>query len=177
MPKLSDLQYPIGKFSCPEVISRDQINIWINEIETLPIRIRELVKSFTDSKLDASYRPEGWNARQLIHHIHDSHHNGYIRFKWALTEDNPTIKAYDEQKWAELFDSKIAPIHLSLDLITALHAKWVYFLKGLNDTDLKRTFIHPEGNVVISLAEDIGIYAWHGNHHLAHLEIIANKAQ
>ena len=113
----------------------------------------------------------------MIHHIHDSHHNGYIRFKWALTEDNPTIKAYNEQKWAELFDSKTAPIQLSLDIIKALHAKWVYFLKGLDDKDLKRIFIHPEGNVSISLAEDIGIYAWHGNHHLAHLEIIANKVQ
>ena len=177
MPKLSDLQYPIGKFNCPEIISMDQVNNWIQEIETLPVRIETLIKGFTEDQLETSYRPGGWNARQLIHHIHDSHHNGYIRFKWALTEDNPTIKAYNEQKWAELFDSKTAPIQLSLDVIKALHAKWVYFLKGLDDKDLKRAFIHPEGNVSISLAEDIGIYAWHGNHHLAHLEIIANKVQ
>ena len=175
MPKLSNLQYPIGKFSCPEVISKEQVKIWIHDIEALPERIENLIKNFSENQLEISYRPNGWNARQLIHHIHDSHHNGYIRFKWALTEDNPTIKAYDEQKWAELFDSKTAPIQFSLDVIKALHAKWVYFLEGLSDNDLKRTFVHPEGNVIISLAEDIGIYAWHGNHHLAHLEIIANK--
>ena len=174
MPKLSSLQYPIGKFSCPEIISQDQIKTWINEMETLPERIENLIKKFSEHQWNTSYRPDGWTATQLIHHIHDSHHNGYIRFKWALTEDNPVIKAYNEQKWAELFDSKTAPIQLSLDLIKALHAKWAYFLKGLSEDDLKRTFIHPEGNVVISLAEDIGIYAWHGNHHLAHLEIIAN---
>lgn len=176
MQKLSDLQYPIGKFNCPKIISGEQIASWIEEIDLLPHRLEALVKNFTEDRLETSYRPDGWNARHLIHHIHDSHHNGYIRFKWAMTESQPVIKAYNEQKWADLFDSKLAPIHLSLDVIKALHAKWVYFLKGLNKNDLKKSFIHPEGDILISLAEDIGIYAWHGNHHLAHLEIIANKS-
>ncbi len=167
-----NLRYPIGKFECPDNITPEHINTWILDIEKLPSKIADLVSGFTEKQLETSYRDGGWTARQVIHHIHDSHHNGYIRFKWALTEDTPVIKAYNEQLWAELFDTKSAPIDLSLDLLTALHAKWAYFLKGLSDQDLKKAFIHPEGNVTISLAEDIGIYAWHGNHHLAHLKII-----
>ncbi|GAA0733099.1 bacillithiol transferase BstA [Aquimarina litoralis] len=139
----------------------------------MPNKIETLVANFSEQQLETPYRSGGWTARQVIHHIYDSHHNGYIRFKWALTEDNPVIKPYLEDRWAELFDTKSAPIHLSLDLIKALHAKWAYFLKGLSSEDLEKSFIHPEGDVVISLAEDIGIYAWHGNHHLAHLQIVA----
>ncbi|AXT58485.1 putative metal-dependent hydrolase [Aquimarina sp. AD1] len=168
-----NLQYPIGKFKSPNTITKEQITTWIKDIEELPKKIEKLVSNFSEAQLETPYRPDGWTARQVIHHIHDSHHNGYIRFKWALTEEQPVIKAYYEDRWAELFDTKSAPIHLSLDLIKALHAKWVYFLKGLSDEDLGKVFIHPEGDVAISLAEDIGIYAWHGNHHLAHLQIIA----
>ncbi len=168
-----DNRYPIGKFTCPENITSGQIEQWISDIENLPEKISNLVSGFTEQQLETSYREGGWTARQVIHHIHDSHHNGYIRFKWALTESRPLIKAYDEKLWAELFDTRSAPIYLSLDLIKALHAKWTYFLKGLSSKDLEKEFIHPEGDVVISLAEDIGIYAWHGDHHLAHLEIIS----
>ncbi|MBQ4805669.1 putative metal-dependent hydrolase [Aquimarina sp. MMG015] len=168
-----NLQYPIGKFKSPNTITKEQITTWIKDIEELPKKIEKLVSGFSEAQLETAYRPDGWTARQVIHHIHDSHHNGYIRFKWALTEEQPVIKAYYEDRWAELFDTKSAPIHLSLDLIKALHAKWVYFLKGLSDEDLEKVFIHPEGDVAISLAEDIGIYAWHGNHHLAHLQIVA----
>ena len=168
-----NLQYPIGQFECPENITSNDVQKWIADIEELPAKLIDLVTGFTEEQLATPYREGGWTARQVIHHIHDSHHNGYIRFKWAMTEDTPTIKAYFENLWAELFDTKTAPIHLSLDLIKALHAKWVYFLKGLTEEDLKKAFIHPEGNVTISLAEDIGIYAWHGNHHLAHLKIVA----
>lgn len=169
------LQYPIGKFTTPTTIVDSHINGWIRDIEELPTKLEALVSGFTEEQLAISYRAGGWTGRQVIHHIHDSHHNGYIRFKWALTEDRPIIKAYDEQLWAELSDSVSAPIDLSINLIKALHAKWVYFLKGLTIDQLQKTFIHPEGNVTISLAEDIGIYAWHGNHHLAHLEIISNR--
>ncbi len=168
-----DLRYPIGKFECPDVITDDHIKNWIFDIEELPNKVISIASSFTEKQLETPYRNEGWTARQVIHHIHDSHHHGYIRFKWAMTENKPLIKAYQEQLWAELFDAKSAPIQLSLDLLGALHAKWVYFLKGLTTNDLEKEFIHPEGNVTISLAEDIGIYAWHGNHHLAHLKIVA----
>ncbi|WP_299439711.1 YfiT family bacillithiol transferase [uncultured Aquimarina sp.] len=170
-------QYPIGKFECPSTITAKHISNWIKDIEELPAKISELVSGFTEEQLETPYRSGGWTARQVIHHIHDSHHNGYIRFKWALTEDTPVIKAYYEDRWAELFDTKSAPIQLSLDLIKALHAKWVYFLKGLSDSDLEKAFVHPEDNSVISLAEDIGIYAWHGNHHLAHLQIVATATK
>ncbi|MCK8522694.1 putative metal-dependent hydrolase [Aquimarina sp. D1M17] len=173
---MKNLQYPIGKFDCPEEITANHIKIWISDIENLPQKISELVRNFSNEQLETSYRDGGWTARQVIHHIHDSHHHGYIRFKWAMTEDTPKIKAYNEQLWAELFDTKLAPIGLSLDMIKALHAKWVYFLKGLSQQDLDRAFIHPEGNITISLAEDIGIYAWHGNHHLEHLKIIAQNS-
>ncbi|GAA4276470.1 YfiT family bacillithiol transferase [Aquimarina mytili] len=168
-----DARYPIGKFECPDDITTTHIKQWISDIENLPTKISDLVSGFTEEQLETPYREGGWTARQVIHHIHDSHHNGYIRFKWAMTENNPVIKAYNETLWAELFDTQSAPIHLSLDLIKALHAKWTYFLKGLSPKDLEKTFIHPEGDVTISLAEDIGIYAWHGNHHLAHLKIVA----
>ena len=168
-----NLKYPIGQFECPENIASNDVQKWIADIEELPAKLIDLVTGFTEEQLATPYRKGGWTARQVIHHIHDSHHNGYIRFKWAMTEDTPMIKAYFENLWAELFDTKTAPIHLSLDLIKALHAKWVYFLKGLTEEDLKKAFVHPEGNVTISLAEDIGIYAWHGNHHLAHLKIVA----
>lgn len=170
---MNNLQYPIGKFECPKKITTAHIDQWIDAIEQLPSKLEKLTKDFSESQLDTPYRSGGWTARQVIHHIHDSHHNGYIRFKWAMTEETPVIKAYYEDRWADLFDTKTAPIHLSLNLIEALHAKWCYFLRGLNSEDLSKAFIHPEGNVTISLAEDIGIYAWHGNHHLAHLEIVA----
>ncbi|WP_298312388.1 YfiT family bacillithiol transferase [uncultured Aquimarina sp.] len=172
-----NLQYPIGEFECPNLITKEHISKWIKDIEELPAKIAELVSDFSEEQLETPYRSGGWTARQVIHHIHDSHHNGYIRFKWALTEDKPVIKAYYEDRWAELFDTKSAPIQLSLDLIKALHAKWVYFLKGLSDNDLEKVFIHPEGTIEISLAEDIGIYAWHGNHHLAHLQIVATATK
>ena len=128
-----DLRYPIGQFHCPNPITSEIVDTWINDIKTLPARLESLVSDFSETQLETTYRPEGWTARQVIHHLHDSHHNGYIRFKWALTEDTPIIKAYNEQLWAELFDSKKAPVELSLQLLNALHAKWVYFLKGLSN--------------------------------------------
>ena len=112
----------------------------------------------------------GWTIRQVVHHIADSHHHSYTRFKWALTEDRPVIKAYDEKEWSNLFDANTAPIVLSLNYLKALHAKLVYLLKGLSKEDLERVYIHPDGNVEVSLLENIGKYAWHGNHHLAHIE-------
>lgn len=109
-------------------------------------------------------------VRQVVHHCSDSHHHSYIRFKWAMSEQNPIIKAYDQKIWAELFDTKTAPIALSLAHLKAVHAKLVYFLKGLSDKDLQRTFIHPESKDIVILRENIGIYAWHCNHHYAHIE-------
>ncbi|WP_430408523.1 YfiT family bacillithiol transferase [Kordia sp.] len=167
---LEKLKYPIGKTQIPKHITTEHISEWIAVLENFPEKLKTLVVHLSSTQLDTRYRPEGWTIRQVIHHLSDSHHNSYTRFKWTLTEDKPVIKAYYENRWAELFDSKNAPIQLSLDTLTALHAKWVYFLKGLNDDDLNQIFIHPDGNEEVSLKENIGIYAWHCNHHYAHIE-------
>ena len=166
---IETLKYPIGQPQIPNVITESQISTWINVLEMFPQRLIDLTGNLSEEQLNTRYRPEGWTIRQVIHHVADSHHNSYIRFKWTLTEDQPVIKPYFEERWAELFDSKSAPIELSFQTLTALHAKWVYFLKGLSASDLERIFIHPEGNEKVSLKENIGIYAWHCNHHYEHI--------
>lgn len=165
-----DLRYPIGQPQIPAEILMTHITDWISTLDLFPKKLENLVKGLSDEQLDTPYRSGGWTIRQVIHHCADSHHNSYTRFKWALTEDKPIIKAYYEDKWAELHDSKTGPIHLSLNSLHALHAKWTYFLKGLNETNLNTIFIHPDGNEEVSLKENIGIYAWHCNHHYAHIE-------
>lgn len=163
------LKYPIGIASIPKDITPDDINKWISTIETLPVKLKQLVTNLTEKQLDTTYRQDGWTIRQVIHHLSDSHHNSYTRFKWALTEDKPIIKVYFEERWAELSDSKTAPISLSLNNLIALHAKWVYLLKGLSEEQLTKSFIHPDGNEEVSLGENIGIYAWHCEHHYEHI--------
>ncbi|CAM1341041.1 YfiT family bacillithiol transferase [Tenacibaculum amylolyticum] len=165
-----DLRYPIGQPQIPSKILATHLTDWISTLELFPKKLENLVKHLSDEQLDTPYRSGGWTIRQVIHHCADSHHNSYTRFKWALTEDKPVIKAYYEDRWAELHDSTTGPIHLSLSSLYALHAKWTYFLKGLNETDLDTIFIHPDGNEKVSLKENIGIYAWHCNHHYAHIE-------
>ncbi len=167
---MTDLRYPIGQFSAPEIISEELKNEWIQILEDFPTRLENLVTNLSEEQLETPYRDGGWTVRQVVHHCSDSHHHSYIRFKWALTEDNPTIKAYEEKDWAELFDTKTAPIAMSLLHLKAVHAKLVYLLKGLSDKDLQRTFIHPESNDTVLLRNNIGIYAWHCNHHYAHIE-------
>jgi hypothetical protein len=167
---LEKLKYPIGKVQIPTIITDAHILNWITVLESFPERLENLVTNLSQPQLDTPYRPEGWTIRQVIHHLADSHHNSYTRFKWTLTEDEPIIKTYYEDRWAELFDSRTAPIKLSLDSLKALHAKWTYFLKGVTTADLEQVFIHPDGNEKVSLKENIGIYAWHCNHHYAHIE-------
>ncbi|MDX1767484.1 MAG: putative metal-dependent hydrolase [Arenibacter troitsensis] len=173
---LEELKYPIGHFVFPKMVNDVTLSDWISELEALPTRLEDLVVHLSEQQLNTPYRPGGWTIRQLVHHIGDSHHNSYTRFKWALTEDNPIIKAYDEKEWSKLSDANNAPIILSLNYLKALHAKLVYLLKGLSKADLERVYIHPDGHIAVSLLENIGKYAWHGNHHLAHIEgIIARK--
>ncbi len=167
---LHELKYPIGLPNLPKKITLIEINEWINVLAHFPERLENLVSNLTNEQLDTPYRDGGWTIRQVVHHCADSHHNSYTRFKWTLTENAPTIKAYYEDRWAELDDSKFGPIEFSLNSLKALHAKWVYFLKSLSETDLDQYFIHPEGNEKVSLRENIGIYAWHCNHHYAHIE-------
>jgi hypothetical protein len=170
------LKYPIGKVNLPDTITQTQIISWIRVLENFPEQLIDLTKNLTKSQLDTTYRPLGWTIRQVVHHLADSHHISYTRFKWALTEDKPVIKAYYEDRWAELIDGKSAPIELSLNAISSLHAKWVYLIEGLDKNDLKKVFIHPDGNKKVSLAQNIGIYAWHCEHHFAHIKnLIKNK--
>ncbi|MCG1036266.1 YfiT family bacillithiol transferase [Polaribacter sargassicola] len=167
---LEKLRYPIGKVEIPESITKKNLEEWISLLERFPHELEFLVRDLSDNQIEIPYRENGWTIRQVIHHCYDSHHNSYLRFKWALTEQNPVIKAYNEVSFAELHDSKSAPIQLSLDALKALHAKWVYLIQGLSEDDLNKTFIHPESKKETSLKENICIYAWHCRHHYHHIE-------
>lgn len=170
---LEKLRYPIGHFECPEEITLSHISEWIQVLEVLPVRLEALVGNFSEAQLETPYRPDGWTVRQVVHHMADSHHHSYTRFKWALTEDKPLIKAYEEKHWSALFDARMAPIDLSLMYLSALHAKLVYLLNGLSTNDLKKYYLHPDGHIEVTVAENIGKYAWHSNHHFAHIENLA----
>lgn len=173
--ELEQLKYPIGKLELPSEITKDHIANWISILEHFPDHIEHLVENLTDEQLDTPYRPEGWTIRQVIHHLADSHHHSYTRFKWASTENTPIIKAYDEQLWAELIDTKTAPIEMSLNYLRALHFKLVYFLKTMSMDDFNKSFIHPEGSVTVSLKQNVANYAWHSQHHYTHIEKALQK--
>ena len=162
------LRYPIGHFEPPTQITAADRGRWLNDLEMLPSKLREAVEDLTNKQLDTPYRPGGWTVRQVVHHLPDSHMNSYERFRLALTEDAPVIKPYDEAAWAELPDAKAAPIEMSLVLLDALHARWLILLRSLSDSQLARTFKHPQlGEVPLERA--IGLYAWHGRHHLSQI--------
>lgn len=165
---MKDLRYPIGEHKHEGPVTDEDIARWIGQIEALPEQMRQAVAALTDEQLDTPYRPGGWTLRQVVHHVPDSHLNCYIRFKWALTEDEPLIKAYDEQRWAELVDYRVLPIEMSLDFLALLHGKWVILLRSLSREQLARRFVHPDSGP-IDLASALGSYAWHGRHHLAHI--------
>ena len=173
--ELEQLRYPIGEFDCPKEITKGQIESWISILKHFPDRLEQLVSNLTDEQLDTVYRSEGWTIRQVVHHLSDSHHHSYTRFKWALTEDQPVIKAYNEQDWAELNDAKIAPIQMSLDHLRAIHFKLVYLLNGMSDDELNKSFIHPGHNDEVALKKNIGVYAWHSNHHYSHIENLLKR--
>ena len=160
----TDLSYPIGRFN-PGVQDRKRILLDISET---PGRRRDAVEGLTESQLDTPYRPGGWTVRQVVHHLADSHMHSYIRTKFALTQNEPTIMAYDENIWAGLIDARTGPLESSLVLLEGLHARWVQLLQSLNEADWKRKFNHPERGAV-SLDINAAIYAWHGRHHTAHI--------
>lgn len=168
--QLEKLKYPVGKFSRPEAINKSLIESWIDDIANFPEQVAMLVSTLSMHELKWIYRPGGWSIKQVVHHCADSHMNAYIRFKLALTEENPTIKPYVEARWAELHDANDADLEDSLGILFGLHRRWVKMLKKLNIKDLKRSYIHPEHNKTFSLDETIGSYAWHCRHHLAHIQ-------
>ena len=170
-PNLKNLQYPIGRFD-PATIKQDEyIERSIFALETFPIKLQNVVQVLNDQQLDTPYRPGGWTVRQLVHHIADSHMNGYIRFKWTLTEDNPHIKSYVQDGWAILPDSKLSP-YVSLRLLSSLHERWGGLLKNLSSQDWEKTYFHPDDDTTYSLKHCIGMYVWHGEHHLAHIKAL-----
>ena len=168
-----DLRYPIGRYAPPEAITERRVADWIDEIAALPADLRRSVAPLTDDQLDTPYRPGGWTVRQVVHHLFDSHLQSYARFKWTLTEDRPTIKAYDEKAWAELPDAG-GPVGLSLDALEALHARWEELLRRLSWAQFQLEFVHPKAGP-IPLARNVGLYAWHGRHHLAHIERLIER--
>jgi hypothetical protein len=174
MNNITDPRYPIGKFEPRESYSSSEIQSFIERIESLPSRVEELVKSFTEKKYNTPYREGGWTARQVLHHLPDSHLNAYIRTKWTLTEESPVIKAYDEKAWAQTPETLLDPV-ISINLLKSLHIKWVALLKSLSEQDRQRYFVHPETQQQIKIQRIIASYAWHGDHHLGHLKIVAQQ--
>lgn len=166
---IEKLKYPIGKFRMPENITKKQVNEWIKVIEEFPNKLSHEVKGLAAYELEKKYRQNGWTITQVVNHCADSHMNSLIRFKLALTEETPTIKPYFENLWAELPDSKTYPIVDALKILDGLHARWSSLLKSLSKRDLEKEFIHPETKEKISLKTNIGFYAWHCEHHLAHI--------
>jgi DinB superfamily len=169
-----DLRYPIGPFQYDGSLTHEQRQHLIDQIEAAPGELRAAVEGLSPAQLDTPYRPGGWTVRQVVHHLPDSHLNSYMRFRLALTEDEPTIKPYFEDRWAELDDARHAPVDISLALLDALHRRWILLLRSLGERDFARTFSHPELGVV-SLEKNVSLYAWHGRHHVAHITSLRER--
>lgn len=170
----ADLSYPVGRFEWDGNTSRERREELIAEIDEAPRLLRRAVAGLTDEQLDTEYRPGGWTVRQVAHHVPDSHMNGFTRVKLALTEDVPTIKTYEESRFALLGDVRATPIEVSLALLDALHARWVALFQSMSDEDYARTFRHPELGVV-ALDKQLALYAWHGRHHTAHVTSLRER--
>jgi hypothetical protein len=171
---MTDLRYPIGKFKFEGPTTPEQREELLNQIEQAPNRLRAAVNGLSDQQLDTPYRPEGWSVRQVAHHVPDSHLNAYVRYKLALTEDEPTIKPYAEDRWARLADTQATPVEVSLAMLDSLHDRWVRLLRSLQPEDWKRAFRHPELGLV-SLEKNLALYAWHGRHHVAHITSLRER--
>lgn len=169
-----DLQYPIGKFQKVDTLTISERQACITDIEQTPANLRAAVAGLTPEQIETPYRPEGWTVRQVTHHLPDSHLNGYVRFKLALTEDEPQIKTYMEDLWAELPDTRQTPIEVSLTLTDALHTRWTILLKALSDEEWRRTFLHPVLGAM-RLEQTVALYAWHGKHHVAHIRSLRER--
>lgn len=161
-------QYPVGRYQAPAEISAAQRKDWIEELRAFPRVFRAAAEA---ADLAGPYRADGWTGRQVVHHVADSHMNSYVRFKLALTEDVPLIKPYDEARWAELADTAVTPVETSLRMIELLHERWLNVLDSMSEEQWHRRFRHPEIGE-ISLGYALGLYAWHGRHHAAHLGLI-----
>lgn len=169
-----DLRYPIGTYQRPDMLSDADRQPLIAEIAAAPSALRRAVSGLNDRQLDTPYRKGGWTVRQVVHHLPDSHLNSYLRFKLALTEESPLICTYQEALWAELPEARTAPIAMSLDLLDALHPRWVAMLRTMDASHFQRTLRHPE-NGVMTLDQMIALYAWHGKHHTAQITALRTR--
>jgi hypothetical protein len=169
----TDLRYPVGPFS-PATETPDVITASINDIEAMPTTLRAAVQGLSDPQLDTPYRPGGWTVRQVVHHVADSHMNGMIRTKLALTESNPAIKPYDEEAWALLADARL-PIDVSLTIVDAVHLRWARVLRSLTPEQLQRTFVHPQRGQTMTIGYQIQDYGWHSRHHVAHITALRQR--
>lgn len=165
---MDDLRFPVGKLQRPESLSAEQRAAMIETIAALPARMRQAVAGLSREQLQTPYRPEGWTVHQLVHHVADSHLNAYVRLKLALTEDNPTIKPYEEARWAELPDTAATPVETSLTLLESLHERWANLLRAMQPADFARPLSHPE-NGPMTVDGLLATYDWHSRHHLAHI--------
>jgi uncharacterized damage-inducible protein DinB len=165
---MSDLRYPVGKFEYQGSLTEAQRSALIQQIADTPASLRSAITALSETQIDTPYRLGGWTVRQVVHHVPDSHMNSYVRFKLALTEEEPTIKPYYEDRWAELADTKATPLEVSLALLENLHDRWVRLLNSLTPEEWKRTLRHPEFGLM-TLEKTLAMYAWHGRHHVAHI--------
>jgi hypothetical protein len=168
---MTDLRYPIGPFAYAGESSEEQRRTFINRIEAAPSHMRAAVAGLTQEQMDTPYRPGGWTVRQVVHHVPDSHINSYCRFRLALTENTPSAKGYDQEAWAALSDSRTAPAEVSLALLESLHRRWVLLLRSMTSADYARAFLHSELGPV-TLDRNLALYAWHGDHHVAHITVL-----
>jgi uncharacterized damage-inducible protein DinB len=168
-----DLRYPIGKFERPVSITPEARAEWLDTLEAAPARLRSAVAGLSDEQLDTPYRPDGWTVRQVVHHVADSHMNSFIRFRLTLTEDEPTVKPYDEAKWALLKDAAL-PVEVSLRLVDAVHHRMVVMLRSLEPADFERKFRHPALGTM-DLSTNLALYAWHSRHHVAHITALRER--
>lgn len=172
----NDPRYPIGKYE-PKPFSEEQKQAWLLDLQFLPEALERAINNLDEAQLNTPYRDGGWTVKQLVHHVADSHMNAYIRFKLGLTEDKPTIKPYEEQEWALLADNDLVPINISLTLLHALHLRWVATIKDLTEEQWNRLVVHPAANREMSLWFLLGLYAWHSNHHVAHITTLRENKQ
>ena len=171
---MNDLRYPIGKFHFDGPLTEEQKRKSLDDIVGTPANLRSAVKGLSPQQLDTPYRPGGWTVRQVVHHVPDSHLNSYVRFKLALTEDEPIIKPYAEDRWAELADTKSTPVEVSLTMLDSLHDRWVRLLRSLAPEQWKRTFRHPDLGPM-TLEKTLALYAWHGRHHVTHITALRER--
>ncbi len=169
-----DLQYPIGKYAM-QPFSEELKREWLLDIQALPLLVENAILNLDEQQINTSYREGGWTIEQVVHHLADSHMNAYIRFKLGFTEHNPTIKTYEEAKWAELEDVKELPINVSITLLHALHKRWHTFLQAFSVIDFEKTIFHPEHQKQFTLWQLLGMYAWHGRHHVAHITSLRER--